>query len=98
MSFNTQPTRINELLVDSDQTWVSRKSFRVPSDGTAAFDGPFVFSNLTRNTKATPAAGDIGDEELTINIDDDTGASSDATITFKSGNTVYEWDADRVST
>lgn len=66
MSFNTSPTRLNEVLIDSDQTWVSRKSLKVPSGSTFFAEGQTQFGGANAATINEIASGTFNPGEIAL--------------------------------
>lgn len=100
MSFLTQPTRVNELSVDTVQdATASRCSFRVASTGTANFDGNAVFDQDVDLSAATfkPRLQVGGSESFdSTELQDGEAAflapaagSSEATLQIRSGATMF---------
>lgn len=96
MSFLTSPTRLNEVLIDSDQTWVSRKSLKVPSGATQSVAGDLDASEgffFPSQTDSGSAALSIRSGEFLVG--EVSGTSS--VLQFRSGNTVHQFVASGTS-
>lgn len=93
MSFLTQPTRVNELSVETVQDHTSNVSLRVASTGSAIVDGSFMPAR-TFSGVASVDSTQIADGEMAFLVDDQTGGSSSScTLQFRSGATSYQFAA-----
>lgn len=79
MSFNTQPTRIHDLVINSDQTYLSGNTL----DASAA-----AFQPQQDTDVASVDSTSLADGEFRVLTD---ASSSSATLAYRSGGTTYEW-------
>lgn len=79
MSFLTSPTRIHDLEINSDQTWLSNATLDASQAATLLQESAGV---------ASVDSTDLADGELRVLTD---ASSSSGTIAFRSGATTYEW-------